>query len=43
MKLVIVRLYDEGILPETLKRACHQNQGSLETWQEEGVCWNDFF
>ncbi|KAI0111477.1 hypothetical protein F4814DRAFT_450154 [Daldinia grandis] len=31
MKPVVVRLYDERNLPETLKRARHQNQGSLET------------
>ena len=42
MRPVIVRLHDERNLPETLKRARHQNQGHMATWQEQGIRWNDF-
>lgn len=42
MKPVIVRLHDERNLPETLKRARHQNQGEMETWQEQGIRWSGF-
>ncbi|OTA62315.1 hypothetical protein K449DRAFT_382319 [Hypoxylon sp. EC38] len=42
MKTVTVRLYDDRNLPEVLKRARHQNQGDIVSWQKEGIQWSDF-
>ncbi|OTA94931.1 hypothetical protein M434DRAFT_381987 [Hypoxylon sp. CO27-5] len=42
MKPVTVRLHDDRNLPEVLRRARHQNQGNIVSWQKEGIQWADF-